>query len=119
VVNEKRGIGLVIEYSKKHFPRMVNWQHWGPNGSYVGALEPCNCGVEGRDVDRRRGWLDRLEPRQRRLYRCTITATNEPRRHRELLALNRQLTRSKPDDPRNTRHAPNPNDTRRARGVKR
>ena len=89
VVNEKRGVGLVIEYSKKHFPRMVNWQHWGPNGSYVGALEPCNCGVEGRHVDRRRGWLDHLKPRQRRLYRCTITATNEPRRLRELLALNR------------------------------
>ena len=58
VVNEKRRFGVKIEYSTKQFPRLVNWQHWGPGGSYVGALEPVNGGVEGRPTDRERGWLD-------------------------------------------------------------
>ena len=87
-VNERRGFGVMIEYDKAQFPRMVNWQHWGPNGSFVSALEPCNSGVEGRDVDRQRGWLDFLEPGDRREYACTITATAEADQLAKLLALN-------------------------------
>jgi hypothetical protein len=89
VVNEKRGLGVKIGFSNRQFPRMVNWQHWGPGGSYVGALEPCNCGVEGRDVDRKRGWLDGLPPGKRRKYACTLTALNDARTLKRLLNLNR------------------------------
>ncbi|HMO27009.1 MAG TPA: DUF4432 family protein, partial [Tepidisphaeraceae bacterium] len=49
------------------FPRLGCWQHWGP-GEYVAALEPMNCGVEGRDKDRARGWLDELAPGESREY---------------------------------------------------
>ncbi len=87
VVNEKRRFGVKIEYDTRQFPRLVNWQHWGPGGSYVGALEPVNGGVEGRDVDRRRGWLDRLEPGETRDYHCRITATNDERTLKALLRL--------------------------------
>jgi len=89
VVNKKRGYGVQIEYAKKDFPRMGNWQHWGPGGSYVGALEPMTGGVEGRPTDRQRGWLKTLKPGQKTEYRCTISATNDKREIEKLLRLNR------------------------------
>jgi hypothetical protein len=87
VVNEKRKFGVKIEYNTKQFPRLVNWQHWGPGGSYVGALEPMNGGVEGRPVDRQRGWLDRLKPGETREYFCRITVTNDEKDLKALLKL--------------------------------
>lgn len=89
VVNTRRGFGVKIEYAKKDYPRLGNWQHWGPNGSYVGALEPMTGGVEGRDKDRERGWLRFLDPGRSIAYRCTITATNEAAELKRLVALNR------------------------------
>lgn len=87
VVNEKRRFGVKIQYYPEQFPRMVNWQHWGPGGSYVGALEPVNGGVEGRPVDRKRGWLDSLEPGETRDYCCRITATSDEKDLEALLKL--------------------------------
>ncbi len=72
VINRKRNIGLKISFAKKDFPRFVNWQHFGPDGQYVMGIEPANCGVEGRDVDRKRGWLKFLKPGQKKKYRATI-----------------------------------------------
>ncbi len=87
VVNEKRRFGVRIEYNTKEFPQLINWQHWGPNGSYVGALEPANGGVEGRDVDRRRGWLDQLKPGETRDYTCRITAVDSDKDLKTLLKM--------------------------------
>jgi len=89
VVNEKRGLGVRITYNNQDYPRLGNWQHWGPGGSFVGALEPMNNGVDGRDVDRERGWLAMLEPGQIKEYRCAITATDKPKDLDRLLRLNR------------------------------
>jgi len=61
----------------------------GPNGAYVGALEPSTGGVEGRDKDRARGWLRFLDPGETAEYRCVIAATNDPADLKRLLALNR------------------------------
>ena len=72
VINSGRKIGLKISFSKRDFPRFVNWQHFGPNGQYVMGIEPANCGVEGRDKDRQRGWLKFLKPGEKKNYRCTI-----------------------------------------------
>jgi len=72
VINAGRNLGLKISFSKKDFPRFVNWQHFGPNGQYVMGIEPANCGVEGRDKDRERGWLDFLKPGQKKKYTCEI-----------------------------------------------
>jgi hypothetical protein len=54
--NEKRGWGVSITYSQDQFPRLGQWMHWGKR-EYVAALEPMTAGVEGRDQDRKRGWL--------------------------------------------------------------
>jgi len=72
VLNPKRRIAVRVTFSKKHFPRFVNWQHFGPDGQFVMGIEPANCGVEGRPVDRERGWLDRLKPGQIKKYHATI-----------------------------------------------
>ena len=89
VVNRKRGFGVKIEFPKKQYPRMGNWQHWGPCGSYTGALEPMTAGVEGRPVDRQRGWLRTLEPGETIELTCTITATNEKAELQKLLNMNK------------------------------
>lgn len=89
VVNRKRGIGVRIEYPQSDYARLGNWQHWGPGGSYTGALEPMTGGVEGRPDDWRRGWKTVLEPGQSIEHRCSITATNTPSDLESLLALNK------------------------------
>ncbi len=90
VVNRKRGFGVKIEYPAREFDRMGNWQHWGPAGEYVGALEPMTCGVEGRAVDRERGWFKTLKPGQKVEYHCTITATEDKADLDRLLGLNKR-----------------------------
>jgi hypothetical protein len=89
IVNQKRGIGLRIDFSLNEYARLINWQHWGPQGSYVGALEPSNAGVEGRPLDAERGWLEHLEPGEARTFHCTLTATNDREELEKLLSLNR------------------------------
>jgi len=89
VVNRKRGFGVKIEFPKKQYPRLGNWQHWGPCGSYTGALEPMTAGVEGRPTDRQRGWLRTLEPGETLDLTCTITATAEKPELQKLVSLNK------------------------------
>lgn len=89
IVNRKRGFGVKIEFNKADFARLGNWQHWGPGGSYTGALEPMTAGVEGRPVDRQRSWFETLAPGQVVEHRCTITATNDATELAKLLKLNR------------------------------
>ncbi|UCD27468.1 MAG: DUF4432 family protein [Planctomycetota bacterium] len=89
LVNKKRGFAVRIEFTKKDYARLGNWQHWGPDGSYTGALEPMTGGVEGRPVDRERGWVKYLKPGQSVDHRCTITATNDKGDIDRLLRLNR------------------------------
>jgi hypothetical protein len=88
VVNKKREFGVMIEYNNKDYPRMGNWQHWGPNGSYTGALEPMTAGVEGRPLDEERNWLRTLEPGQQCELNCSITATDDQNMLDRLLKLN-------------------------------
>jgi hypothetical protein len=89
VVNHRRGFGLKIEFSLREYRRLVNWQHWGPAGSYAGALEPTNAGVEGRPVDQQRGWTEYLEAGESRTFHCDLTATNDEAELTKLLELNR------------------------------
>lgn len=88
VVNRRRQIGVRIEYSKREFPLLGNWQHWGPGGSYVAAIEPMTGTVDGRDKDRKRGLLRFLEPGEPAVYQYSISATSEPSEIAKLLAIN-------------------------------
>jgi len=89
VVNTKRSIAVKVEYNKQEYPRLGNWQHWAPGGSYVGALEPMTAGVQGRPQDEVQGWLRHLEPGETLDLNCRITATNDKRDIDRLLKLNK------------------------------
>jgi hypothetical protein len=59
------GFGVYVKYNKKQLPRFVEWKQMGEQ-DYVVGLEPCNCGVEGREVDDKLGLLERLRPVEQR-----------------------------------------------------
>ncbi|MEA3346163.1 MAG: DUF4432 family protein, partial [Chloroflexota bacterium] len=48
-------------YRKAELPHFTEWKQMG-DGDYVVGMEPANCLVEGRDVDRAAGRLQFLEP---------------------------------------------------------
>jgi hypothetical protein len=93
VVNRRRKLALSVRFNKTEFPRVGNWQHWGPRGAYVAALEPMTAGVEGRHIDRRRGWLIKLKPGQQKRFTYEIAVTTEKSAMQELLDLNQRPTK--------------------------
>lgn len=79
VHNAKLGLALEIQWDTRQFPEFVNWQHWGPKGEYVAALEPKNGPMkEGPDSCQRRSSRQWLRPGQTRSYEVTITVHNTP-----------------------------------------
>lgn len=88
IVNPKLSLGLAIHYNQNDFPRLVNWQHLAPR-EYVAALEPSNGGVEGRDKDRARGWLDNLLAGQSKTYRYELEILTTKQSLIQLTDLNR------------------------------
>lgn len=57
------GFGVYVKYNKSQLPRFVEWKQMGEQDYCVG-FEPCNCGVEGRDIDEKLGLLHTLRPGQ-------------------------------------------------------
>ncbi len=88
VLNPTLNLAVAIHYNTSEFPRCGNWQHWGPH-EYVGALEPMNGGVEGRDKDRAKGWLDTLKSAAHKTYRYQIEVVTDLATLDHLRALNR------------------------------
>jgi hypothetical protein len=88
IVNKKLGVGVAIRYSTREFPRCGNWQHFGPSGEYVTALEPMNGTIAGRDKDRAEGTLDTLKPGASKIYRYTIEVVTDRAQIDALRALN-------------------------------
>jgi hypothetical protein len=56
-----RGVGVYVKYRQAELPYFTEWKQMG-EGDYVVGMEPANCLVEGRDVDRAAGRLQFLEP---------------------------------------------------------
>lgn len=65
------GLGVFLTYHKKSLPKFTEWKQMG-YGDYALGLEPANCGVEGRAVERARGTLQTLQPGETRDYRLEI-----------------------------------------------
>jgi hypothetical protein len=87
IVNRKLSLGVAIHYNTKQFPRLGNWQHFGP-GEYVTALEPMNGTVDGRAKDRERGLLDQIEAGGRKVYEYQIEVVADRGQIDALRALN-------------------------------
>ena len=61
------GFGVYVKYNKNELPRFVEWKQMGEQ-DYVVGFEPCNCGVEGRQVDEELGLLHALKPGESRSF---------------------------------------------------
>lgn len=61
VVNEKLGLGLLIEFSRENLPYFMEWKSTA-SGDYVLGLEPSNASVYGRPFHEKEGTLHRLAP---------------------------------------------------------
>jgi hypothetical protein len=59
------GFGVYVKYNKKELPRFVQWKQMGEQ-DYVIGFEPCNCGVEGRQIDEELGLLHTLKAGDRK-----------------------------------------------------
>jgi len=79
LVNERLALGVEIAYPKEQYPRLTNWQHYGPGGEYVVGLEPMSGGM-GCGVD-----VGELAPGQTRCYDCTLTVRTDKKALREFI----------------------------------
>ena len=66
-----KGMGIYWRYALSEYPILVEWKMMG-EGQYVVGVEPSNCKVEGRSVERESGSLQVLEPFEKRYYRIEI-----------------------------------------------
>lgn len=72
IANERLGLAVELEYSIKDLPRLANWQHLGPGGSYVTGVEPYFGSLVGKAKDRHPLAEQWLKPGQSRRYRLTV-----------------------------------------------
>lgn len=55
------GIGVRVSVDQRQMPRLWQWRNMAP-GMYLTGIEPANCGVRGRDVERSEGLVQELPP---------------------------------------------------------
>jgi hypothetical protein len=72
IINQRLKLGVELRYAREGLPRLANWQHLGPGGSYVTGIEPFNGSLDGKDTDDHRLAAQWLEPRQTRRYHLTL-----------------------------------------------
>lgn len=73
LINSKlgNGMGVYVRFDKQALPWFTEWKMMG-YGEYVVGLEPGNCLVLGRKLEREAGRLQHLEPGETRDYRVEI-----------------------------------------------
>jgi hypothetical protein len=71
------GIGAVVEYRPSQLPHLWHWRMLAA-GMYVTGIEPANCGVAGRAVERRERGLDLLAAGESRSFQLAIEALTGP-----------------------------------------
>ncbi|MEJ2750492.1 MAG: aldose 1-epimerase family protein, partial [Anaerolineae bacterium] len=64
-------VSVHLSWSPQQLPRLVQWKMAGA-GEHVLGIEPANCHVEGRAVERQRGTLVMLEPGEMRQYELAL-----------------------------------------------
>jgi hypothetical protein len=64
-------LSVVLSWSTSQLPKLVQWKMPGA-GVYVLGIEPANCYVEGRDVERQRGDLKILDPGETQTYEINL-----------------------------------------------
>ena len=72
LINEQLDLALEITYPAAALPRLACWQHYGPRGCYVAALEPFSGSLLGSARDRHRLAVQALEPGESRRYHLRL-----------------------------------------------
>ena len=72
LINHKRRLGIELAYLGDQLPRLANWQHFGPGGTYVSALEPFFGSLFGKSADDHPLAAQYLEPGQSRNYQLML-----------------------------------------------
>lgn len=72
IINDKLKIGLEFSYAKSALPRLANWQHYGPRGSYVAGLEPFAGSLLGSARDKHELARQFLEPGETKKYELRL-----------------------------------------------
>lgn len=78
LINDKLGLGIELEYPADALPRLANWQHFGPAGSYVTGLEPFSGSLMGRDRDDFHDANQKLAPGETRRYQLILRVHHTP-----------------------------------------
>jgi hypothetical protein len=91
LLNESLKLGVEISYPKKALPRMANWQHYGPRGSYVSGLEPFSGSLLGSARDKHKLENQFLRPGETRRYALNIRVLNGAKELRELASLDGEV----------------------------
>ncbi|MCC6581283.1 MAG: DUF4432 family protein [Phycisphaeraceae bacterium] len=73
LVNSKLGLAFELDFPVSAMPRIANWQHYGPNGSYVTGIEPFAGSLFGLDTDKHPAAHQRLNPGETKRYELTFT----------------------------------------------
>ncbi len=68
----KPDFGVALSYDAEGLPEFVQWRMPGTN-HFVLGLEPANCRVLGRAVERGRGTLQTIAPGERREFRVQLS----------------------------------------------
>ncbi len=76
LVNRHRSLGLAIRFRPDQLPRLANWQHLGPRGSYVTGIEPFAGTMIGSE-DPFPGSQIVLEPGESRVYDLSLSVTTD------------------------------------------
>ena len=74
LINQTRKLGLRVSFQKATLPNLVQWKMMGL-GAYVLGIEPANCQVGGRNLERARGTLQFLQPGEQREFQLEIEVT--------------------------------------------
>jgi galactose mutarotase-like enzyme len=67
IAGQERPLSVHLSWQQSQLPKLVQWKMPGA-GVHVLGIEPANCYVEGRAVERERGTLEMLAPGETRLF---------------------------------------------------
>ena len=77
LVNPRLKLAVELAWPADCLPRFCNWQHFGPKGCYVTALEPYAGSLLGSATDPDQAAAkQQLKPGQTRRYQLTFTVHN-------------------------------------------
>jgi hypothetical protein len=69
--NKEISLGIVLKFNREQFSHFGQWKLMG-EGDYVIGLEPSNAIPEGRDVVRKRGELEFIQPGETKTFELEI-----------------------------------------------